>query len=386
MNYNEYFGKGNQNAGWGTSGTPETVSENWDNYFEGQSVHVPIKKIYVDSPQVSSPTVPNQGNSYMDVTPIVTERPSHELMLKELQQREVAHRLAQQQKEYYKTWNQKVRQMEQEFTSSNEGISDGGIMAQAAPGSNETGRLSDYFDIEPGDYESGRPLNSGRPQSKAKKVIFTEKGPVFADDFKKQKTTEDLSQKSTKIATEDVVIPAEPIIEEKPINEEIPSEELAGFTIPDLSDEEPEIITGEDNPVFPEPEDEFDNGENQEEDAIEDTLVEEPVKEIIPEEPIKEIVTGETEVDSIEEENDGTEEPASETIESVDDMLGGIDISDIPDDIPMNIDEEYAREHEQKKAPKKKTTTATTRKKSDKTVKTKKKTSVTKKATSTKKK
>ena len=85
MNYNEYFGKGNQNAGWGTSGTPETVNENWDNYFEGQSVHVPIQKIYADSPQVSSPTVPNQGNSYMDVTPIVTERPSHELMLKELQ-------------------------------------------------------------------------------------------------------------------------------------------------------------------------------------------------------------------------------------------------------------------------------------------------------------
>ena len=66
----------------------------------------------------------------MDVTPIVTERPSHEQMLNELQQREAAHRMAQQQKDYYKTWDQKVRQMDEETR--------GDMKAQVAPGSKET--------------------------------------------------------------------------------------------------------------------------------------------------------------------------------------------------------------------------------------------------------
>ena len=475
MNYNEYFGKGNQNAGWGTSGTPATENENWDNYFDGQSVHVPIQKIYADSPQVTTPTVPNKGNSYMDVTPVVTERPSHELMLKELQQREAAHRLAQQQKDYYKTWNQKIRQMEEE----SEGIADGGIVAQAAPGSTETGRLSDYFDMEPGDFipenSAGRPLN--RSGHKAKKVVFTEDGPVYADELS-QKSTKNTTDNATPLSAgpQDVVvgdpIPLKDLHVTAPEPE--PTVEEQGFVLPDgLFDEDPEpeeletynitfkngedivktvsgapgtavltpIVTREgytflgwsingktvtmpvnqigDSDVtyialweeiqIEEPECEAPDYSDIEEEITEPEceLPEEleAIEEI--DEPVMEIVTGETEVDGIEEEDieeleesdvesvdesddrelneDASDEGEEVPEESVDDMLGGIDISDLPEDIPMNIDEEYARAHEQKKvAPKKKSTASTARKKSDKTVKTKKKTA-SKKSTTKKK-
>ena len=116
MNYSEYFGK-NPNAGWGASGTKETNKEDWSNYFQPGTPQVPIKKMYSDSPVVID-NKNGQVKTYMDVDPVVVQRPTHEQMLMEQQQRAASRRLAEEQKAYYdKVWNNKVKQMEDEFAS-----------------------------------------------------------------------------------------------------------------------------------------------------------------------------------------------------------------------------------------------------------------------------
>lgn len=457
MNYNEYFGKGNQNAGYGTSGRPETTPENWDDYFDGQSIHVPIQKIYADSPQVSSPTIPNKGRSYMDVTPVVTERPSHELMLQELQQREAAHRMAQQQKDYYRTWDQKVRQMDEESRSD--------MTAQAAPGSSETGRLSDYFDIEPGDYAydsqpaSGRPA---RPRGKAKKVVFTEDGPVFADEHQqKLDVDEHQSEPAVDEHQQKLVInasdeeaaglkailkkPVLPIKEKNVLHNNITENIKEGEVkiIRDTKDNTQDAVTtaldATDSAQTMQPDlDALNAGPDSgiiigDPLSLDDLPVSAPAESRIPdspvldtlstgeitvprelleddpnlfdtetdlpavvEEPGMEFVAGETEVDGIEEDveedieeetadeesiddadaGEEIEEPSEETGTAgvMDELLGGIDISDLPEDIPDELlDTEYTKQLEERSAAGGKKKPG--RKKSDKTVKTRKKAS-----------
>jgi hypothetical protein len=84
MNYSEYFGK-NPNAGWGASGTKETNKEDWSKYFQPGTPQVPIKKVYSDSPVVID-NKNGQVKTYMDVDPVVVQRPTHEQMIMEQQQ------------------------------------------------------------------------------------------------------------------------------------------------------------------------------------------------------------------------------------------------------------------------------------------------------------
>ena len=376
----------------------------------------------------------------MDVTPVVTERPSHELMLQELQQREAAHRMAQQQKDYYRTWDQKVRQMDEESRSD--------MTAQAAPGSSETGRLSDYFDMEPGDYTydsqpaGGRPA---RPRGKAKKVVFTEDGPVFADEHQSEPAVDEHQQKPVIDASDEesaglkaiLKKPVLPIKEKNVLHNNITESIKEGEVkiIRDTKDNTQDAVTtaldATDSAQTMQPDlDALNAGPDSgiiigDPLSLDDIPVSAPAESRIPdspvldtlstgeitvprelleddpdlfdnetdlpaavEEPGMEFVAGETEVDGIEEEIADEEsiddadagEDIDETSEEtgtagvMDELLGGIDISDLPEDIPDELlDTEYTKQLEERSAAGGKKKPG--RKKSDKTVKTRKKAS-----------
>ena len=264
----------------------------------------------------------------------------------------------------------------------------GDMVAQAAPGSKETGKLSDYFDMEPGDFGYDQQLGGrpNRPYGKAKKVVFTEDGPVFADEQQAKKSEEDaalkaiLKKKPEQILKEDKTeIVQKGNVHTEPV--EIPEPELNLFNSKNNNTEtvveEPATTEIENIQTIPSENDEVTDivDEDESTDEVDEPEVLSPdtfENEIDEPEPVKEIMTGETEVDGIEEDE-----------ESVDNMLGGIDIDDLPEDIPEELLEPdgEAEPTVPVRTSKKKTSA---RKKSDKTVKTKKKATTASKTTTKK--
>lgn len=286
MNYSEYFGK-NPNAGWGASGTKETNKEDWSNYFQPGTPQVPIKKMYSDSPVVID-NKNGQVKTYMDVDPVVVQRPTHEQMIMEQQQMAASRRLAEEQKAYYdKVWNNKVKQMEDEFAGEDK--------------PKVVKKLSFVDNPKAVEEQTQQPVNIDVPQNAAPGY---ENKPMTEEEMQQQ--AEELQKK------EELCDPIEDEVTEEPI--------------PNIIDEPADVF------------------ENEVDEEIEDTI--EP---ILPQDAeVEDIVEEEDDVVETEDKVEGDVEAEPES-EKLDDTFGDIADEDVPSDLPeelagLNIDEEYEAE------------------------------------------
>ena len=306
MNYSEYFGK-NPNAGWGASGTKETNKEDWSNYFQPGTPQVPIKKMYSDSPVVID-NKNGQVKTYMDVDPVVVQRPTHEQMIMEQQQMAASRRLAEEQKAYYdKVWNDKVKQMEDEFAGEDKPKTVKKLSFVDKPKAVEEQtqqpvNIDVLQNTAPG-YENNKPMTEEEMQAAIEKINEESKK---LDEAEKQQQIKEL-QKEEELGNQ--------------IEDEVTKE-----PIPDIIDEPADVF------------------ENEVEKEIEDTI--EP---ILPQDAeVEDIVEEEDNVVETEDEVEGNVEEEPE-YEKLDDILGGIadedDNSDLPEELAgLNIDEEYEAE------------------------------------------
>ena len=306
MNYSEYFGK-NPNAGWGASGTKETNKEDWSNYFQPGTPQVPIKKMYSDSPVVID-NKNGQVKTYMDVDPVVVQRPTHEQMIMEQQQMAASRRLAEEQKAYYdKVWNDKVKQMEAEFAGDDKPKAVKKLSFVDKPKAvEEQTQQPVNIDVHQNaalGYENNKPMTEEEKQSIIEKLDVECKK---LDEVEKQQQAEEL-QKEVKLSDQ--------------IEDEVTEE-----PIPDAIDEPADVF------------------ENEVKEEIEDTI--EP---ILPQDAeVEDIVEEEDNVVETEDEVKGDVEAEPES-EKLDDTLGDIADEDVPSDLPeelagLNIDEEYEAE------------------------------------------
>ena len=307
MNYSEYFGK-NPNAGWGASGTKETNKEDWSNYFQPGTPQVPIKKMYSDSPVVID-NKNGQVKTYMDVDPVVVQRPTHEQMIMEQQQMAASRRLAEEQKAYYdKVWNDKVKQMEDEFAGEDK--------------PKTVKKLSFVDNPKAVEEQTQHPVNIDVPQNAA--PGYENNKPMTEEEM--QAAIEKLNEESKKL---------DELEKQKQAEEELQKAEEHGDPIEDEVTEEP-IPDAIDEPA--------DVFENEVKEEIEDTI--EP---ILPQDAeVEDIVEEEDDVVETEDEVKGDIEAEPES-EKLDDTLGDITDEDIPSDLPeelagLNIDEEYEAE------------------------------------------
>ena len=306
MNYSEYFGK-NPNAGWGASGTKETNKEDWSNYFQPGTPQVPIKKMYSDSPVVID-NKNGQVKTYMDVDPVVVQRPTHEQMLMEQQQMAASRRLAEEQKAYFdKVWNDKVKQMEDEFAGEDK--------------PKVVKKLSFVDNPKAVEEQTQQPVNIDVPQNAA--PGYENNKPMTEEE--KQAIIKKLDKECKKLDEAEKQQQAEELQKKEELCDQI-EDEVTEEPIPDTIDEPADVF------------------ENEVEEEIEDTI--EP---ILPQDAeVEDIVEEEDDVVETEDEVKGNVEAEPES-EKLDDTLGDITDEDIPSDLPeelagLNIDEEYEAE------------------------------------------
>ena len=382
MNYSEYFGN-HPSAGFGTKGK----KDEWSDYFKNQSRRVPVEKVYSDSPIVVDRNI-GKVKTYLDVDPVVTQRPTHEQMLMQQQQMAISRRLAQEQKDYYgKVWENKINQMEVEEPQVPRKVRKLSFVDKpsATVDTSEPVSVGQNVAEEPHrEYGDSTPLSEAEiedamkklreaAEAKSKSVDDADAEGIPTEELMKDVLTEGIS-------TEELM---KDVLTEEPV-EDIPTEEQAG-DVP----AHPESVNEETAPV-----------EELTEDVQTESVNEETASAEIELEPVIPEYEQFVPVDEAEVE-DVTPEPEDEseavTSEPEDDILGGLGANDIeeeevpedlPEDLPedienLNIDTEYEEERKarkenadadskKKKTTKKKTATASKRKKPVVTVKKKK--------------